>query len=144
MVYLKMNMDQADYGYREREHTADWELEVWAPDLPLLFEQAAAGMYELSGTRLKSQPRTEKELQLEAADEEGLLVDFLGELLYLNESENLAFDEFNIKIESLKLMAKIGGAPVESQTKEIKAVTYHKLEIRESSRGFEVNIVFDV
>jgi len=26
-------------GYREVEHTADWELEVWAADLPGLLEQ---------------------------------------------------------------------------------------------------------
>jgi SHS2 domain-containing protein len=38
-------------GYREREHTADWELEVWAPDLPRLLEQAARGMYRLAGLR---------------------------------------------------------------------------------------------
>ena len=39
-------------GYRELEHTADWELEAWADDLPGLLEQAARGMYALSGVRL--------------------------------------------------------------------------------------------
>ncbi len=131
-------------GYREVEHTADWQLEVWAPDLPVLFEQAALGMYELSGTRLKSQPRVTKELELKAPDEESLLVEFLSELLFLGESQELAFDDFSIRIESGELHANIRGAPIRSQTKEIKAVTYHNLKIQKGLRGLEVSIVFDV
>lgn len=137
-------MNQPQAGYREIEHTADWQLQVWASDLPLLFEQAALGMYELSGTHLESQPRMSEELRLEAADAEGLLVEFLTELLFLSESQALAFDDFDIQIESHKLYAKISGAPIKSQFKEIKAVTYHNLEIEAGSRGLEVNIVFDV
>ena len=40
---------QPEFGFREHAHTADWELEVWAPDLPALLEQAAHGMYAISG-----------------------------------------------------------------------------------------------
>jgi SHS2 domain-containing protein len=36
------------------------------------------------------------------------------------------------------------GAPVESQGKEIKAVTYHNLVIQKTQQGFETTIVFDV
>ena len=40
-------------GFREKEHTADWELDVWAPDLPALLDQAARGMYWLMGAQLE-------------------------------------------------------------------------------------------
>ncbi len=40
-------------GFREKDHTADWELEVWAPDLPGLLVEAARGMYWLMGARLE-------------------------------------------------------------------------------------------
>ena len=36
------------------------------------------------------------------------------------------------------------GGTLRSQEKEIKAVTFHNLEVRESERGLEVEIVFDV
>lgn len=137
-------MNQPQAGYREIEHTADWQLEVWAPNVPLLFEQAALGMYALSGTQLESHSRLGEELYLGAPDREGLLVEFLTELLFLAESQGLAFDNFQIQIESQKLFAKISGAPIKSQSKEIKAVTYHNLEIKEGPRGLEVSIVFDV
>jgi SHS2 domain-containing protein len=131
-------------GYREREHTADWELEVWAPDLPCLLEQAARGMYRLIGVRLKGGPRHERIIELSVLDAESLIVDFLSELLYLVEEEGLAFDEFSLQISQDKLIAELTGAPLESLEKEIKAVTYHKLSVRKTDLGLQVNIVFDV
>ena len=50
-------------GFREREHTADWELEVWAPDLPGLLVQAARGMYWLMGARLQEGVRLQRTLE---------------------------------------------------------------------------------
>jgi SHS2 domain-containing protein len=131
-------------GFLEREHTADWELEVWAPDMPGLLEQAARGMYKLAGLRLKQVPRREHALEIPFSDEEDLLVEFLSELLFLAEEQRLAFDEFALSINDDKLSAELTGAPVSSMDKEIKAVTYHQLAVRRTGSGLQVNIVFDV
>lgn len=131
-------------GFREIAHTADWELEVWAPDLPGLFEQAARGMYALMGVRLLSKPRLSRTLEVDAIDGESLLVRFLEELLYNQSLDGLAFDAFQINISEWKLQARLEGAPLESIGKEVKAVTYHKLNIRSGQGRFEVRIVFDV
>ena len=74
---------QPRFGFRENAHTADWELEVWAPDLPCLLEQAARGMYALSGMRFTPGEVQKRMVRLTAADAEGLLVRFLAELLWL-------------------------------------------------------------
>ena len=131
-------------GFLELHHTADWEIEVWAPDLPRLFEQAAIGMYALSGTHLYPDPRITRTLELAAVDPESLLVKFLTELLFIGEQYGLAFDEFHLQIDSGTLLARLRGAPMTEQAKEIKAVTYHKLAIQPGPRGLEVRIVFDV
>lgn len=131
-------------GYQEIEHTADWALQVWAPTLEALFAQAAMGMYALAGTRLNQGWREKRKLHLEAGDAESLLVAFLSELVFLGEQENLGFDRFEIEIEGNALRAKIEGAPMATRKKEIKAVTYHNMEIRPGTRGLEVEIVFDV
>ena len=136
--------DSQPAGFQEHEHTADWELGIWAPDLPALLEQAARGMYALAGVRLGAGARQRLSVQLEAADREILLVSFLEQLLYLGELEGLGFDEFEIEVEAGWVRAELGGAPIETQAKEIKAVTYHNLVIRETQRGLEANIVFDV
>lgn len=131
-------------GFREIEHTADWELEVWAPDLRLLLEQAARGMAALAGVRLAEEPVQTRRIELEAADAESLLVGFLSELLYLSESENLGFDRFEIELQGLRLHARLQGAPIVRLDKEIKAVTYHRLQIQTTPQGLRVRIVFDV
>lgn len=137
-------MLRSEKGFREHEHTADWELEVWASTLPALFEQAARGMYALSGIVLNPTPRKVRQLKLGAFDPESLLVGFLQELLFLGETAGLGFDQFDIQIEDPDLDAILTGAPILSISKEIKAVTYHNLKIHESERGLEVRIVFDV
>jgi SHS2 domain-containing protein len=137
-------MAEPSYGYREIEHTADWELEVWAPDLNGLLEQAARGMYALSGLDLERTQPERRELELQADDAEGLLVVFLGELLHFIEQDNLAFDEFQFVLDGYALNARLTGSQVRKIDKEIKAVTYHNLQVRQSGHGLQVNIVFDV
>jgi SHS2 domain-containing protein len=131
-------------GFRELEHTADWELEAWAPDLPSLIEQAARGMYTLAGVRLSNGPRQVRDFDLPVNDPESLLVTFLAELLYLGEQEDLAFDIFDLVIEERRLHASLEGAQLVSIDKEIKAVTYHNIAIKKTPRGLQVRIVFDV
>lgn len=137
-------MSEKTAGFREIEHTADWQLHVWAEDLPGLLGQAALGMTELAQIKLSDNQRVIEEFELEIFDRESLLVDFLSELLYYAEEQNLAFDGYQLKIQDNKLQACISGAPIDSQSKEIKAVTYHCLEVRETNRGLDVQIVFDV
>ena len=132
------------YGFNELSHTADWEIEVWAPDLPRLFEQSAFGMYALSGTHLYPDPRITRTIELDADDHESLLVKFLNELLYMGEQYGLAFDTFILEINDCHLKGEIRGAPMTEVTKEIKAVTFHNMTVHNGARGLEVRIVFDV
>jgi protein archease len=131
-------------GFQEVEHTADWALDVWAPTLEQLFEQAARGMLALTGIQLSPQAREARQLDLLAIDLESLLVNFLNELLYWGESECLAFDNFHLRIQGLHLTGRVEGAPIAEQNKEIKAVTYHNLVVRREAGVFRVRIVFDV
>lgn len=131
-------------GFEELPHTADWALRVWAPSLEALLEQAARGMYALSGIEIVAQPELSRALEFSAADAETLLVDFLGELLYIAESERVAFNRFDITVAALHSRAVLEGGPILTWKKEIKAVTYSDLAIRPTEAGLEVEIVFDV
>ena len=131
-------------GYREIAHTADWELEVWAPNLLNLLEQAALGMYHLTGIQPAPGPRTSRQFTLQVIEPETLLIDFLNELLYFAESEDLVFDQLELRVEDNQMHGNLSGAKVISMDKEIKAATYHNLNIIETDQGLFVNIVFDV
>lgn len=138
-------MEVLDSGFHEIEHTADTAIRVWAPDLPTLFMQAAMGMNYLTGARLEQDDRKAHSIFLEAKEIESLLVIFLEEILFLCESNGLGFDEFSIEIKGgFSLSAYLQGAKIFEKHKEIKAVTFHNMEIAETDSGFEVVIVFDV
>lgn len=131
-------------GYRELEHTADWQLEVWAPDYPGLLEQAARGMYHLSGARGQAGARVDRTFRLRSADPETMLVAFLAELLFYQEQDGLVFDTFNLSMEGEALLAELHGLPLAGLDKEIKAVTYHNLQLQHTQQGLQARIVFDV
>jgi SHS2 domain-containing protein len=135
--------------FEERFHTADWALHIWATELSALFSDAANGMRVLSGIVLEKKPRRRRALSLKAPDSESLLVAFLTEILFLGETEHLAFNKFSLHLESgedggMILKGTISGAPIHSMEKAIKAVTYHNLSICITERGFETDLVFDV
>ena len=131
-------------GYKEIQHTADWALQVWAPDLTGLMQQAALGMIALMGARLSHDRRLERTIMVSADDNESLLVAFLNSILYEMELDSVGFDRFELKLDGLKLHARLAGAPLLELQKSIKAVTFHNLEIRPVEAGLETTIVFDV
>lgn len=137
-------MEKPIEGFIEIDHTADWALKVWAGSLESLFTQAAIGMETLAETVLHNGSRVSRRIQLDAVDVESLLVVFLNELLFIGEQENYGFDTFDISIRDNRLKAEIFGSQIASRKKEIKAVTFHALEIKPTDNGFEIQIVFDV
>jgi SHS2 domain-containing protein len=139
-------MSEPKSGFREVDHTADLELEIWAGTLPGLFEEAARGLNQLLEIRWESDQDDHRieQFTVEAADNEGLLVSFLGELLYLLEQDRLAGKDFQVEISDSTLTAEVRCGHVRSYSREIKAVTYHRLDIRFNDGVYSVNVVFDI
>jgi SHS2 domain-containing protein len=115
-------------------------------DFRELLVNAARGMSRL----LVSDPAVipadvERRFELDAFDDESLLVEWLSELAYWAEAEMLVFQEFKLsQVTPEHLEAVVRGGPVPNLQKHIKAVTYHNLEIVEAEDGLEVTVVFDV
>jgi len=131
-------------GFLELSHTADRALRVWAPTMDELFSQAASGMYKLMGVLCDDPGQYYRNISISAGDQEGLLVAFLAELLYLLERDRLLFNEFVFSQEEGILQIKMSGHPAIQNYNEIKAVTYHKIEIQQKMGIYEVIIVFDI
>jgi SHS2 domain-containing protein len=130
--------------YTEIEHTADYAIRVHGADLAGLFLDSARGMYFLIGGRVELMP-TSRELRLTAPDAETLLVEWLEELAFLLETECEMAGEIQFRdIQLTQLVAHLQTGPAIGVIRLIKAVTFHDLEIRSSTRGFEATIVFDV
>ncbi len=134
----------SDRGYREIAHTADWELEAWAPDLAGLLEQAAMGMVTFCGAVLSANTRQVETLEIRGEDPESLLVGFLTELLYIQENRGWGFENVSVRISGEILNARLVLRDLVTIQKEIKAVTWHKLKIEVHEGVWKVRIVFDV
>jgi riboflavin kinase/FMN adenylyltransferase len=139
------------YRFREVEHTADRALFVWGREPADLFVGAARGMYGLMGELERLVPQTWRTIRLEATDWEGLLVEWLNELLFLSEQEGLLFTDFCIEPVSgitaetgLVVVASVGGAAAPVSGAHIKAATFHDLKVVRDGVGWSVTFTFDV
>ncbi|MGD9174481.1 MAG: archease [Desulfobacterales bacterium] len=133
-------------GFEEIEHTADHALKVYGKDLGGLFISAAQGMTSLMMADISGvSGEIAKAVKLETIDTESLLVEWLSELAYWAEAEMLVFSTFKIHtITATDIDASAMGARVAALEKNIKAVTYHNLNIVKTRQGLEATITFDV
>jgi SHS2 domain-containing protein len=131
-------------AYEEINHTADIALRVWGKDFYGLLRHAAEGMYDLMGIASIARSQVENSFRIVLDTSESMLVDFLNECLYLVEDKNQAFDSFNFFEEDGKLRVDATGVEVRTFERQIKAVTFHKLDIAETTSGLEAIITFDV
>ncbi|MBI3742551.1 MAG: archease, partial [Chloroflexi bacterium] len=125
--------------FEEIPHTADWSFRAYGANLRELFANAAHALFEMQGARAaeNAQPITRR-LHVDAIDREALLVNWLNELLFMQEKYREVYREFQIAtLSSTKLAAKIIGKPRTKMDKLIKAVTFHNLQIVQTQNGWE-------
>jgi len=132
--------------YETIDHTADIAIKAFGNSLSECFENAAYAMFDIMSDASSISPLKEFEVKLEAPDMEQLLVDWLSELLYLSEVEETLFCEFEVKINGNRLEGKAKGEKMNLTrhgfNTEIKAVTYHMLEIDKVNNT--VQVLFDI
>lgn len=133
--------------FLELDHTADVMIRVNAPDIPLLFAEAAEAMFSLI-TASRDDGGIVRVIGLEAETTEDLLYDFLSELLFIAEIDRLVFCSFSVEIAGNSLHAVVRGEVFDRDrhagAMEIKGISYSGLKIREGKDGYWVDILFDV
>jgi SHS2 domain-containing protein len=134
------------FRFEEIEHTADVALRVEGKDLNELLKNAACGMaYLICEENFLSDDFTEQLVEIKDEDSEGLLVEWLSELVFLAEVKSFIFQK--VEFENLSegyLKGKVYGKIARELKVHIKAVTYHNLEIFETENGLEATVVFDI
>ena len=135
--------------YKLIEHTADIGIKAFGKNLEESFENASKAMFDLITDNSIIDNVGQYNIQIEAPDLEQLLVDWLSELLFLNTAKNIVFGYFKIQIDEKynRLNAEISGENFNlSKHKiglEIKAVTYHMLEVN-NKHPFYTQVIFDI
>lgn len=134
--------------YEVIEHTADIGLRIYARDLKELFINAAVGLFSLITDLKKVNTCVELRVELKEENREELIVSWLNELLFQFSTHDFIPKEFKIdKISEEDISARIFGEKIDLDRhkilSEIKAATYHDLEIKEIKEGFSARIIFD-
>jgi SHS2 domain-containing protein len=133
-------------GYEIIEHTADVGIKATDSSLEGVFEQVAHGLFEILGG-WEPGPGDIVELQLEPADNAGLLVDWLNELLFIQDTRDIVFTKLDVgKIDDNGLSATIGIKPRTTALDgtAVKAATFHRLSVEEKAGTWEARVYLDV
>ncbi len=131
------------------DHTADIGLIVYGEDLRTLFENAGEAFFDLITDLKKVRQREERRAELKGESLERLMVDWLNELLYLHDVENLLFKKFEVKAAGEEgLIAIIKGEAFDPERHIIKtgvkAVTYHQIQVQKEDGGWRAQVIVDL
>ncbi len=131
------------------EHTADVGIRVHAADEASLFHDAAEALFSLLVVNLGDvRPVVERPLTIEGAERDLLLFDWLNELLYVFETEQLVFAQFQVTLHADRLSAIARGEALDRARHElhheVKAITYHGLKVEQTNNGWIAEVIVDI
>jgi len=116
--------------------------------LSAAFINAARALSGLITSADKIKETVLREVEISAPDQEFLLVEWLNELIYFFDAEQLIFKRFEIDILSTNsLKACCYGEKMNKTRHElirgIKAVTYHRMNIKYNN-NYELQVILDI
>lgn len=144
--------------FEELSHTADLAMRVYGDTFEHMLSHAIIGMFQLLRPRIPGAtvahgrviapalPVT-RDVEVTGVDYESALVDLLSEVWTLSDMYDEAYLQATVTHRGgYSYVAHLNGTHIEGfENGEIKAVTYHQLEvIYEPSLGWSADIVFDI
>jgi SHS2 domain-containing protein len=135
--------------FRLLDHTADLGMLVFGGDLEELFTNAGEAFFTIITDLRRVRESTERIIRVESTNLEDLMVNWLGELLYLHDVDGLLFRSFSIdELRDGTMKARARGEAFHEGRHviktEIKAVTYHQIEVKEEKGRWRARIIFDL
>ncbi len=131
------------------DHTADLGIDVEGTHLEGLFINAAIALMDLTTDRETIHPAENRSLSVQGNDREELLINYLGEILYLFQGEQFLTRDISLEeLTDVSLRAIAIGETCEPSRHEIKteikAVTFHQTRISKTSGKWTARVIFDV
>jgi SHS2 domain-containing protein len=134
-------------GFEIIEHTADVGIRAWGGTLAETFEQATLGLAAIMGIHVPEAGESVS-IEVEAPDPGALLVDWLSEILWLHDANDALIGA--IEATDVTPTRASGGVTLvdragrEVSGTQVKAITYHQLEVRNDESGWHARVYVDV
>ncbi len=130
------------------DHTADIGIRLKRSTREALFRDAALAMFRLVIPEGGIQPAVERRLRVRGQDDEQLMVEWLSRLNFLFQTRLFVPAEIDLCFYGNELRALLRGETVDPRVQppalEIKAVTFHNLEVKRNGDGWSAQVIFDV
>jgi len=136
-------------GYEILEHPADLGISAHGESLQEAFEEAARGLMAVILDPATIRPHRAMPVSVAASDPQQLLVRWLSEILYLYDGQRFPCAEFSIhELGPTWLVATVRGEDLDTARHhtrlDVKAVTYHQLDIQEGAGHARVRVFLDI
>ncbi len=135
--------------YKLIDHTADFGMQVFGSDLKDLFANSAHAMFDQIADIKALKGLDECKIHVRGDDWPDLMVNWLRELLYLWSGREMLVKAVDIlSLTEYELSANVKFDHYDPDRHvikgEIKAVTYHQIQVKSGPEGWEAVIIFDV
>jgi len=135
--------------YTLLDHTADLRIRVSGTDPADLYKNAGLALFDLITTPDRLVPREVIEVAVTGDDPADLMVNYLRELLYLWTGNEKLVKMIDIAdISDTAISARVSTDRYQPGRHEIlheiKAVTYHQIDVNRTTDGWQATVVFDV
>ena len=138
------------YRFLDDVAIADAAFQAEAGSIEELFETCAQATFEVMADIKTIAHRHKEDVELVGENLEELLFDWLAELIYLKDLKSVLFNKFDIKIQKkdgYRLTASIWGEPADQKKHkvrvDVKAVTYHLLEVKKTGNKWIAKVILD-
>jgi protein archease len=130
--------------YELIDHTGDIGVVARAATVEELFAECARAMFEILAEAPSPSPSGTDAFPVAGADPAEELRDFLSELLYRFSADHRMYVRFVPKPGSVDAAWEPYDAARHPLRTELKAVTYHQLEVVREGAGWRGRVIFDV
>ena len=132
--------------YEILEHIADLKIRAFGKGKEEVFLNMLLAMTESQRPEIKEKEKITREINVKATDLSALLVGFLSEALYLGQTNREVYFEVTFKkFSDTEIEGELTGQKVERFGEEIKAATWHSLDIHQKEYGtWQATVLFDV
>jgi len=136
----------SEAGHRYIEHTADLALEVWGANEPIMLAEACRAVIEVLTEAAPLAGTHEHPISLDAIDRGDRLVRLLNEVLYLALVNGFLTIDAKLALHDGGLSGKLVGEAhaADKIRTEIKAATYHDLQVTQTPTRMTARVVLDV
>lgn len=139
------------FKFLEDVAIADIAFEAYGKDLNELFENCALALSDCMVDLKQIKGKIKKVIKIKSEKIEGLLYDFLSEIIFIKDTDGILFGKYQASIKQKKVFGlsvicqgdKINYEKLDLRN-DVKAVTMHMFEIKKEKNNYKATVVVDI